>query len=204
MSPFYVLRGADKALLYFRVLFPHGLLTMSFRAGLEWHLGNFDRAISSLEALISFLEEAPKHRMGSKSYRLVIANYYSMVARAYLQRGHVDDAMLVIIRASNSLGIQRLRGLSELDAKTAHIVRAGISAGRLLDHGNLATMMVRSTQDKNKVPRSRKSMKNRRNNKKNIRGASKNKELKSKEKSKDHYCLEEDPNVLNFPQQPQG
>ena len=204
MSPFYVLRGADKALLYFRVLFPHGLLTMSFRAGIEWQLGNLDRSISSLESLIGFLEEAPKHRMGSKSYRLVIANYYSMMARAYLQRGHVDDAMLVIIRANNSLGIQRLRRLSELDAKTAHIVRAGISAGRLLDHGNLATMMVRSSQDKNKVPRSRKSFRNRKNNKKTIKGASKNKNPSKKEKTKEKYRIEDDPNVLSFPNHPQA
>ena len=84
--------------------------------------------------------------------KLVTMVLYTVLARAYLHAGHIDDAMLVVIRAKKSMGIDRLGGLAELDAKTAHLVRAGLAAGRLLDGGGLATMFVKSNQQETPPP----------------------------------------------------
>lgn len=170
VAPLGVLRGADRVFTFMRVLLPHGLMTAGLRATLDWKIGNLDRAIAQLEGLIGYLEETDATRMSRLSKRLVLADLYSLMARAYLRSGHVDDAMLVIIRAQNSLDVKRLRGIGELDAKTAHIVRAGIAAGRLLDGGGLATMLVRSTQDAGKFPLERR--KRNRNPNKMRQGAS--------------------------------
>ena len=159
LAPLGVLRGSERGLTYVRVLLPHGLLTTGMRAAMDWRMGNLDRAIAQLEGLIGYLEEPTPSRLSRLSKRMVLADLYSLMARAYLRGGHVDDAMLVIIRAQNSLDVKRLRGIGELDAKTAHIVRAGIAAGRLLDGGGLATMLVRSTQD-HKYPMERRGKRN--------------------------------------------
>ncbi len=161
VAPLGILRGADRVLTFMRVLLPHGLMTAGLRATLDWKIGNLDRAVAQLEGLIGYLEESDTYSMSRLSKRLVLADLYSLMARAYLRSGHVDDAMLVIIRAHNSLDVKRLRGIGELDAKTAHIVRAGIAAGRLLDGGGLATMLVRSTQEQSKFPADRRGKRHR-------------------------------------------
>jgi hypothetical protein len=52
--------------------------------------------------------------------------------------------MLVVLRAKKTLDCDRLPELARLDAKTAHLVRAGLAAGRLLDGGGLATLYVKA------------------------------------------------------------
>ena len=149
IGPLGVLRGPialERGAWYLWVLLPQGLMTRSLRAAIDWRLGNFDAAIAQFEGLVGANEEYYKSSPRSRSRRRVLEDLYTVLARAYLHAGHIDDAMLVVIRAKKSMGIDRLGGLAELDAKTAHLVRAGLAAGRLLDGGGLATMFVKSSQ----------------------------------------------------------
>lgn len=147
LGPLGILRGPiafERLGLYLWVLAPQGLLTRSIRAAVDWRLGHFDSAIAQIEGLISANEEYYKKRPEARVRRRVLEDFFTLLARAYLHAGHIDDAMLVVIRAKKSLAIERLPGLAELDAKTAHLVRAGLAAGRLLDGGGLATMFVKA------------------------------------------------------------
>jgi len=149
VGPLGVLRGPiaiERLVWYLWVLLPQGLMARSIRAAIDWRLGNFDAAIAQIEGLVSANEEYYKARSTSRARRRVLEDFYTVLARAYLHAGHIDDAMLVVIRAKKCMAIDRLAGLAELDAKTAHLVRAGLAAGRLLDGSGLATMFVKSTQ----------------------------------------------------------
>lgn len=149
IGPLGVLRGPiafERTVWYLWVLLPQGLMARSIRTAIDWRLGNFDSAIAQLEGLVGANEEYYKDRPTARARRRVLEDLYTVLARAYLHAGHIDDAMLVVIRAKKSMAIDRLGGLAELDAKTAHLVRAGLAAGRLLDGGGLATMFVKSNQ----------------------------------------------------------
>lgn len=147
IGPLGILRGPiviERAIWYLWVLGPQGLVSRSVRAAIDWRLGNFDSAITQLEGLVGANEVYYRKRPTGRARRRVLEDFYTVLARAYLHAGHIDDAMLVVIRAKKTMGVDRLAGLAELDAKTAHLVRAGLAAGRLLDGGGLATMFVKS------------------------------------------------------------
>ncbi len=160
IGPLGVLRGPiafERTVWYVWVLLPQGLMARSIRAAIDWRLGNFDSAIAQLEGLVGANEEFYKDRPTSRARRRVLEDLYTVLARAYMHAGHIDDAMLVVIRAKKCMAIDRLAGLAELDAKTAHLVRAGLAAGRLLDGGGLATMFVKSnqTEPQNQAPKTK-------------------------------------------------
>ncbi len=155
LGPLGVLRGPlvlERLFWYFWVLLPQGLMARSVRCAIDWRLGNFDAAIAQLEGLVGSSEDYYKDRSNSRTRRRVLEDLYTVLARAYLHAGHIDDAMLVVIRAKKCMSIDRLPGLAELDAKTAHLVRAGLAAGRLLDGSGLATMFVKSSKEEPRPP----------------------------------------------------
>lgn len=155
VGPLGVLRGplaAERLFWYLWVLLPQGLMARSVRCAIDWRLGNFDAAITQLEGLVGSNEEFYRARQTSRTRRRVLEDLYTVLVRAYLHAGHIDDAMLVVIRAKKTAGLERLSGLAELDAKTAHLVRAGLAAGRLLDGSGLATMFVKSSKEERKAP----------------------------------------------------
>ncbi len=147
LGPLGVLRGPlvlERFFLYIWVLAPMGMLSRSMRMVIDWRMGNFDVAISLGEDLASKLEEALERNQRSRSKRRVLEDLFTLLTRAYMHAGHVDDAMVVVLRAKKKLGVERLPGLAELNAKTAHLVRAGLAAGRLLDGGGVATLFVKT------------------------------------------------------------
>ena len=149
LGPLWILRGplaVEGAACYLWVLAPQRLVMRCVRAAIDWRLGHFDRAIAESEAIISACEDDLRHAPESRARRRVLADLYTMLARAYMHAGHIDDAMTVVIRAKKILRVERLPGLAELDAKTAHLVRAGLAAGRLLDGNGLATMFIKTPQ----------------------------------------------------------
>ena len=154
LGPLGVLRGPivlERTVWYLWVLVPQGLLARSLRTALDWRLGNFDAAVSQLETIVSLNEEYYKARTDSRMRKRVLEDLYVVLTRAYLHSGGIDDAMLVVIRAKKCMGIERLGGLAKIDAKTAHLVRAGLAAGRLLDGGGLATMFVKTSHNEGKA-----------------------------------------------------
>lgn len=158
IGPLGVLRGPivfERLVWYLWVLLPQGLLTRSIRAAIDWRLGNFDSTIAQLEGIVGANEDYYKDKPGSRARKRVLEDMYTVLVRAYLHAGHIDDAMLVIIRAKKCLGVERLGGLAEIDAKTAHLVRAGLAAGRLLDGGGLATMFVKTSATPSESDRKR-------------------------------------------------
>ena len=150
VGPLGVLRGPlvlERFFWYLWVLLPQGLMARSVHCAIDWRLGNFDGAIAQLEGLVGSCEDYYRARAASRTRRRVLEDLYTVLVRAYLHAGHIDDAMLVVIRAKKCMNVERLPGLAELDAKTAHLVRAGLAAGRLLDGGGLATMFVKSSRE---------------------------------------------------------
>ena len=149
LGPLGVLRGPlvlEMAFWYLWVLLPQRLVARSARAAIDWRLGRFDAAIVQVEGILASCEEYMRQAPNSRSRRRVLEDLYTLLARAYMHAGHIDDAMMVIIRAKKTVGAERLPGLAELDAKTAHLVSAGLAAGKLLDGNGLATMFVKSNQ----------------------------------------------------------
>ena len=152
LGPLGTLRGAlyfGNIFWYVWILSPQGLLSRFVRAAIDWRLGNFDSAVFQLEFLVMRLEVAFTRHPKSRQIRIVLEDFYTLLVRSYLHGGHIDDAMLVVIRAKNSLNCDRLPDLARLDAKTAHLVRAGLAAGRLLDGNGLATLYIRSNETPN-------------------------------------------------------
>ena len=155
IGPLGVLRGPlalERTFQYLWVLCPQGLLARSVRAAIDWRFGHFDAATGHLEALVAECENWYRLKPSAWARRRVLEDLFTVLARVYLHSGHIDDAMLVVIRARKALGVERLPGLAELDAKTAHLVRAGLAAGRLLDGGGLATLFVKSSADPKTPP----------------------------------------------------
>ena len=147
LGPIRFLRGPlmlEKVFSYARVLFPTRLMSRSIRVAIDWRLGHFDAAIAQAEAIITQVEGYYLQKPDSEVRRKVLADLYTVLTRAYMHAGHIDEAMQVILRAQKSLGSQRLVGLVDLDAKTAHLVRAGLAAGRLLDGSGMATMFIKT------------------------------------------------------------
>lgn len=121
-----------------------GLMAKTVRVAIDWRLGHFDIAIAQAEEVIALVEQYYQKNPQSQVRRRVLGDLYTILTRAYMHTGHIDEAMQVVLRAKKCMGVERLVGLADLDAKTAHLVRAGLAAGRLLDGGGLATMFVKS------------------------------------------------------------
>ena len=148
LGPLGILRGTlylGNIFWYIWILSPQGLLSRFIKAAIDWRLGNFDAAVFQLEFLLTRLENAFSRHPKSRHIRIVLEDFYTLLVRAYLHGGHIDDAMLVVLRAKKTLDCDRLPELARLDAKTAHLVRAGLAAGRLLDGSGLATLYVKAS-----------------------------------------------------------
>ena len=150
LGPLGILRGTlylGNIFWYIWILSPQGLLSRFVRAAIDWRLGNFDAAVFQLEFLVTRVESAFTRHPKSRPIRIVLEDFYTLLVRADLHGGHIDDAMLVVLRAKKTLEFDRLPELARLDAKTAHLVRAGLAAGRLLDGSGLATLYVKSNEN---------------------------------------------------------
>lgn len=150
LGPLGFLRGTlslSNTFWYVWVLSPQGLLSRLVKAAIDWRLGNFDAAVFQMEFLCSRVEHYLARNPRYRHAHTVLEDFYTLLVRAYLHGGHIDDAMTVVLRAKKHLNADRLPSLARLDAKTAHLVRAGLAAGKLLDGGGLATLFVKSTND---------------------------------------------------------
>ena len=147
VGPLVYLRGStmpEYCWRCLRVLLARGLFARFVRAAVEWRLGNFSCAVLQLESVVTALEKTMTVQLRQTVQGKVLSDLYTLLARMYLYGGHIDAALLLIMRVHKVLGIDRLPGLPELDAKTAHLVRASIAAGRLLDGNGLATLVVKT------------------------------------------------------------
>lgn len=147
LGPLGVLRGPiviERAFWYVSVLAPLGLLVRAVRAGIDWRLGHFSLATSQAESIIAIIEEHRINKRAKRATNRVLIDFYTLLTRAYLHMGHIDEAMVVVIRSKKVLGKDYLADLIGVDAKTAQLVRAGLSAGKLLEGEGLATLFVKT------------------------------------------------------------
>lgn len=147
IGPLGILRGPivfRRSFNYIVILVSQGLMTRAILAAIDWRMGSFDAAIAQWEGIVATTESYFENKQ-TASCRRTLQDMYTILTRAYLHAGHIDAAMLVVIRARRHVGVKRLPGLAALDSKTAHLVRAGLAAGRLLDGGDVAAMFVKST-----------------------------------------------------------
>lgn len=151
LGPIGFLRGPfmiEKMFWYFWVFLPMGAVTRFIRVSLDWRLGLFDVAVAQMEGLIEAVEARFDQSPNSLSKKRVLLELYTLLARGYMHSGHIDEAMQVVLRAKRRLTVERLPGLTDLDAKTANLVRAGLAAGKLLDGAGVATLFVKSDANK--------------------------------------------------------
>lgn len=127
----------------FRLLFSRGLVASAMRVVIDRALGNNELAAGTLSHLLNQLEretiptdlQDPMHGM--------MTDFYTALVRLYLAAGRIDDATHAIVRATHHLKTEMLPDFPDFNVRIAHIVKAGIAAGKLLEEGGLATLMVK-------------------------------------------------------------
>lgn len=147
--PLNMLRRLDRvyaSLFYFRFMMPRGLFAPSLRVYLDYKLGSYLQAATLLEGIAERVEQENASATSMKVSRM-LCDIYCLLFRLHILSGNVEEAAAVVIRAQESLGIDRLPTTSGFDVKVAHVVKAGIAAGKLLDDGGLATLLVRQGQE---------------------------------------------------------
>lgn len=133
----------NKIYLGVKVLSRNGVLASTIRATIDIRMQRFDRAITILESALAVVEDS-HFEQAQEDSEAVLEFLFAWIARTYLQLAQIDDAALTVIRANKSIGVTKLANVGELDVKTAHIVKAGLAAGRLLDENGTATFMVQA------------------------------------------------------------
>ncbi len=133
-----------------RILLPHGQLSSFLRGLCEMRFARLDAAIMEFECIVGVLEGVfTSEKAMKKDCRRLIAvleQLYSLLARSYLDAGHLEDAILLVLRSKTTIGLDALKGLPELNTKSAQLFRAAMRAGKLLDDGAFATLFVQTAQ----------------------------------------------------------
>jgi hypothetical protein len=124
------------------------LFAALLRARLDYRMGNYQQSVVLLGPVVLHLEQKLKTGKALPlKLRRLLCLLYSDMQRLYLLSGQVEDAVQVVIRAQQNLGIDRLPSNPDLDIRTAHVIRAGLAASKLLEEGGLATLMVRQGEE---------------------------------------------------------
>ena len=128
---------------------PRGFLATYIRGRVESSLGHFEKASNLQAYLASQIEKDLKNQEPQKKRLTVeaLTRVYCALFRAQVNAGRIESAASTLIRAAKSIGVDRLPDINDFDTRTAHIVKAGIAASRLLDEGGLATLMVKQGEN---------------------------------------------------------
>ncbi len=148
VGPILILRGPlalGRIWQYLWVLLPRGLCTGALRGFIDWRLGNFDSALAQMEGTVGLILSSRAHSQLTPIEKQVLDDIFVLMVRAQLHSGHIDEAMQIVQRACKALGVDRLSRLADIDSKTAHLVRAGLAAGKLLDGEGVATLFVKAS-----------------------------------------------------------
>ena len=133
---------------YAGFLIERGLFAALLRARLDYRMGNFQQSTVLLAPIIEKLEAiVQRDKNAPLKIRRLLCTLYCDLQQLYFLCGLMEDAIMVVIRAHQNLGIDRLPTSPDLDLKTAHVVKAGIAASKLLEEGGLATLMVRQGEE---------------------------------------------------------
>ena len=144
-APLKFFKSLDKiyaSVYYVQVLVPRGLFAPMLKAHLENKMGNHQQSANLLDQVAYILEECEE---GEKlpNVSKVLCDIYCLLFGQHVLAGNLEEATLTVIRAHQHTGLERLPTTPGFDVKVAHVVKAGIAAGKLLEDGGLATLMVR-------------------------------------------------------------
>ena len=128
-------------------LIKRGLFASLLRARLDYKMGNYQQSVVLLSPLVNYLELFLNDKPAPFKIKRLLCTLYCDLQQLYLLGGQIEDAAQVVIRAHSHLGIDRLPTNPDLDIKSAHVVKAGLAASKLLDEGGLATLMLRQGDD---------------------------------------------------------
>lgn len=146
IQPIMILRNMNRIKRlgwYVRFLLPRGLAASTLRAGIDRALGNHELAAGTLSYVLAVLEKEKLPEDHQAPFVQMMMVLYTNLVRLYLAASRIDDATHVIVRASSHLKMDALPEFPDFDIRIAHIVKAGIAAGKLLEEGGLATLMVK-------------------------------------------------------------
>ncbi|RZA22338.1 MAG: hypothetical protein EOP10_15680 [Proteobacteria bacterium] len=152
-SPFRFFRRLDhlaQITEYSGFLVEKGLFSDLLRARLDYRMGNYHQSGVLLAPIIRHLEravQADKERGAPLKLRRLLCTLYCDQQQIYFLCGQMEEAVMTVIRAHSFLGIDRLPSNPDLDLKTAHVVKAGVAASKMLEEGGLATLMVRQGEE---------------------------------------------------------
>lgn len=83
--------------------------------------------------------------MVSPDTQELIASIFSHQMRCFMLGGAIEEAMITLIRARQIIGVERLAAFPEIDFKAAHLVKAGLAAGKLIDGSGLSALLINPT-----------------------------------------------------------
>lgn len=137
--------------LFFKLapLVKEGILGTFIRSQIDFIFFAHSNSAEKLDSIVQKLEnklDQPSFEL-NESKKALFSYLYGKLALAYLLGGLMDKAAQVVIRAHNHIGSEKLPGIFDLDVKSAHIVKAGIAAGKLLEKGGYATVMVKTSDE---------------------------------------------------------
>ena len=113
---------------YIVVLQPMRMLVHFVRALVYWRVGEHDFAITQMLGVVSVLEDKAE----SARRKRVLLALYGIVAKMYLHCGYLEEVALLLIRANRIMQVKYLPSLPEMDVNSAHLIRAGLVAGKFL------------------------------------------------------------------------
>jgi hypothetical protein len=152
-SPFRFFRRLDhlaQITEHSSFLIRNGLFADLLRARLDYRMGNYHQSGVLLAPIIRYLErmiQANKENRSPLKLRRLLCTLYCDQQQIYFLCGQMEEAVMTVIRAHSFLGIDRLPSNPDLDLKTAHVVKAGVAASKMLEEGGLATLMVRQGEE---------------------------------------------------------
>jgi len=77
-----------------------------------------------------------------------LVDVYVELLDNYLVTGYFEDAALIVIRAHQTLGVDSLPGFSHFDVQTAHLVKTGIAASKMLGGTKAAEIVITPVDEK--------------------------------------------------------
>lgn len=136
-----------RSIPFFGSLLRNGLFNLYLTVKLNKIAGRQSEAESLLVNLHRKVEGLYKDANveGLKQVYIQLSN---IAVRQYLNQGKIEDACLLVIRVAKCLELEFIPGYENFDVSLAHVVKAGVSAAKLLSEGGLATMML----NPNEVP----------------------------------------------------
>lgn len=119
-----------------------------WRAKYYYTIGNFHQAINVVQTETHLLETIITNvsKPSLEDSRKLCALYCDL-QKLHFVCGQMEEAIILVIRAHRHLGIDRLPTNPALDLKTAHVIKAGLAAAKLLEDGGLATLMIRQGEE---------------------------------------------------------